>query len=120
MKKKTAKKTTKKILKLAVIKKPGIVPLSDRVLIRPFMAEEPEIKNSFGLIIPETVKKERPEHGEVLAVGEGRYEDGKLIPVKVKVGDTVLFSKYGFEDVVYEGKELYILKEENILAIIKN
>ncbi len=95
-----------------------IMPLGDRVLVRPFSAEEIAKPNSFGIIIPETVQKEKPEQGEVVAVGPGHYNDGKLIPVKVKVGDIVLFSKYGFDDVTLDSKEFYILKEESILAII--
>ncbi len=96
-----------------------IMPLGDRVLVRPFTADDMAPKKSFGIIIPDTVQKEKPEQGEVVAVGEGRREDGKLIPVRVKVGDTILFSRYGFEDVRVDDKEFYILKEENILAIIK-
>jgi len=100
---------------------PRITPLGDRILLRPFTAEEVEKKNDFGIIIPETVSKERPEQGEIVAVGEGRYEDGKLVPMKVKVGEKVIFSKYGFgfDEVKMDGDELYILKEESILAIIK-
>lgn len=96
-----------------------IMPLGDRVLIKPFTADEVEKKNDFGIIIPETVSKERPEQGRVIAVGEGRYEDGKLVPIKVKVGDKVIFSKYGFDEVKVDNDELYILKEDSILAIIK-
>jgi chaperonin GroES len=96
-----------------------ILPLGDRVLINPDMLNDTEEKNNFGIIIPDTVSKERPEQGIVIAVGEGRYEEGKRIPVKVKVGDRVIFSKYGFDEVKDGDKELYILKEENILAIIK-
>lgn len=120
-KKQKVKKQTKKTVtksSVAPLQHP-IQPLADRVLVRPFSAQEVETKNSFGIIIPDTVKKERPERGEVIAVGPGYYDDGKLIPVKVKVGDIVLFSKYGFEDISFDGTELYILKEESILAIIK-
>lgn len=114
-------------MKKTSIKKPSqskdskgkIMPLGDRVLIRPFSADEVQTKNNFGIIIPETVSKERPEQGEVVAVGEGRYEDGKLIPMKVKVGDIVVFSKYGFDEIKSGDDELYILKEDGILAVIK-
>ncbi|OHA17416.1 MAG: co-chaperone GroES [Candidatus Taylorbacteria bacterium RIFCSPLOWO2_12_FULL_43_20] len=95
----------------------SVHPLADRVLLEPLDVEE---KNASGIIIPDTVSKEKPEQGKVVAVGEGRTdENGKIIPVKVKVGDVVLFSKYGYDDVKIEGEEYYILKEENILAIIK-
>ncbi|HLP44186.1 MAG TPA: co-chaperone GroES [Candidatus Nanoarchaeia archaeon] len=96
-----------------------IQPLGDRVLIKPFFAEEDKNKNNFGIIMPDTVNKEQPEQGEVLAVGEGRYEDGKIVPLKVKVGDTVIFSKYGFDEVKTGDQSLYILKEDSILAIVK-
>ncbi len=96
-----------------------IRPLGDRILIRPFSVEETEKKNNFGIIIPDTVDKASPEQGEVLAVGEGRYIDGKIVPIKVKVGDTVIFSKYGFDEVKVGGEELYILREDSILAVIK-
>lgn len=96
-----------------------IRPLADRVLLKPISSDEE--KNISGIIIPDTVSKEKPEQGRVVAVGEGRWdEDGeKLIPMTVKVGDVVLFSKYGFDEIKVEGVEYYILKEDNILAIIK-
>ncbi|TSC59560.1 MAG: chaperonin GroES [Parcubacteria group bacterium Gr01-1014_107] len=96
-----------------------IIPLGDRVLIKPMSGEESGKKSQFGIIIPETVDKEKPEQGKVVSVGEGRFEDGKLIPMKVKVGDKILFSKYGYDDVKINDEEFYILKEENILAILK-
>ncbi len=96
-----------------------IVPLGDRVIVKPFTAAEVEKKNDFGIIIPETITKERPEQGRVVAVGEGRYDNGKIIPVKVKVGDKVVFSRYGFEEVKDGADEYYILKEDSILAIIR-
>lgn len=96
-----------------------VIPLGDRVLVRPFLEEETGKKNQFGIIIPETIDKEKPEQGEVLAVGEGRYEDGRVVPMRLKAGDKVLFSKYGYDEVKVDDKELYILKEESILAIIK-
>ncbi|MEO8637324.1 MAG: co-chaperone GroES [Candidatus Taylorbacteria bacterium] len=96
----------------------AVRPLADRVLLKPISADEK--KSTSGIIIPDTVEKEKPEQGRVVAVGEGKTDDnGKLVPVKVKIGDKVLFSKYGFDEVKVEGEEYYIIKEENILAVIK-
>lgn len=94
-----------------------IIPLGDRVLVRTI---EVDTKTKGGIIIPDSVKKERPEQGVVVAVGEGRTtNEGKIITPKVKVGDTVLFSKYGPDEIKLDGEEYYILSESNILAIIK-
>ncbi len=95
-----------------------IQPIGDRILIKPFLESDVAPKNDFGIIIPETISKESPERGVVLAVGEGRYHDGKTIPLKVKVGDTVIFSKYGYDEVAAGGDKLYILKEESVLAVV--
>ncbi len=94
-----------------------ITPLGDRVLIKPITKED--TKTASGIIIPDTVDKEKPERGEVIAVGPGKYEDGKLIPVRVKVGDTVMFSKYGYDEIKVDGVEYFILREESVLAVIK-
>lgn len=99
--------------------KNAVIPLSDRVLIKPISPSDLEKKSSFGIIIPETVSKEKPEQGKVIAIGDGKYEDGKYVPMKVKVGDQVVFSKYGYDEIKIEGVEYYILSESNILAIIK-
>jgi len=117
MKKKTKKKSIKKIIKKNSNNK--IAPLGDRILLKPFSAEEMNTTVS-GIIIPDTVSKEKPEQGRVVAVGEGRWEEGKRVPMSVKVGDKVVFSRYGYEEVKLDGEEYYILKEENILAVIKN
>lgn len=94
-----------------------IKPLGDRVLIR---ALEAVTKTRSGIIIPDTANKERPEQGIVVAVGEGRTTDqGALIKPAVKVGDTVIFSKYGPDEIKIDGEEYYILNESNILAVIK-
>lgn len=99
--------------------KNNIVPLGDRILVRPMSPEDTK-KTKSGIIIPDTVSKERPEQGKVIAVGAGRTnDDGKVIPMRVKAGDMVLFSKYGPDEIKVEGEEYVILKEENILAIIK-
>lgn len=95
-----------------------VIPLGDRVLVKPFTEEDKKTKG--GIIIPETIDKEKPEQGKVIAIGAGRTnDDGKIIPVKVKVGDTVLFSKYGPDEVKIGGEEYFILSENNILAVIK-
>ena len=95
-----------------------LMPLGDRVLVQPKKSELGE-KTKSGIYIPETVEKEKPAEGTVIAVGAGRYEDGKVVPMGVKVGDEVIFSKYSYEEVKVNGEDLYILKEENIFAVIK-
>ncbi len=99
-------------------KKLSLVPLGDRVVVKP-SEKEGEKTLASGIIIPETVDREKPAKGEVVAVGPGKYEDGKRIPLQVKEGDTVLFSKYGYDEVKVEGQEYYILSESNILGILK-
>lgn len=97
-----------------------IVPLGDRVLVKPFSEDELKGKKSkVGIIIPDTVSKEKSAQGKVLAVGPGKYDDGVLVPMQVKAGDHVVFSKYGYDEVEHDGEELYLLKEDNILAVIK-
>lgn len=93
----------------------NIQPLGDRVVLKTVEAEE---KTASGIILPESAK-EKPEQGKVIAVGTGRYEDGKKIPVEVEIGDTVLYTKFGPTEVKVEGEELLIVKEEDILAIVK-
>jgi chaperonin GroES len=90
-------------------------PLHDRVLVRRIDAEE---KTSGGIIIPETAK-EKPQEGEIVAVGEGaRDEDGDRIPLDVKAGDRVLFGKWSGTEVKVDGQDLLIMKESDILGII--
>lgn len=90
-------------------------PLADRVLVRPMAAEE---VRASGIVIPDTAK-EKPQEGEVLAVGPGRLdEDGNRIAMEVSVGDRVLFSKYGGDEFTIDGEELKILSENDILAIV--
>ena len=97
-----------------------IIPLADRVLIRPLTEKEMEKKTNFGIIIPETIDEEKTrDQGIVVAVGAGKYDDGKLNKMTVKEGDRVLFSKYSFDEVKINDEEFFILKEENILAVIK-
>lgn len=90
-------------------------PLSDRIVVRPSKAEE---KTKGGIIVPDTAK-ERPVWGEVIAVGPGRMsDDGKLIPMSIKVGDQVLYGKYSGTEVTIEGEELLIMRESDVFAII--
>ena len=89
-----------------------LTPLGDRVIVK---AVEQEEASAGGIVLPETAK-ERPQRGRVLAVGQGRYEDGKRIPLDVREGDEVVYSKYGGTEVTLEGEEILILAEPDILA----
>ena len=94
-----------------------INPLSDHILIEPIKEEE---KTKSGILLPETAEKEKPEQGKVIAVGPGRKTSaGKVIPMEVKVGQKVLFKKYGPDEIKVDDKEYLIAKEEDILAIIE-
>ena len=105
-----------KVIKKSMTSKIPVQPLGDRVLIKPIVEEYGQ--TSSGIIIPETIDREKPESGTVVAVGEGKFFEGKLVPIKVKVGEKVMFSKYGFDEVKVDKDEYYIVKEENILAVI--
>lgn len=105
--------------KSSTLSKIKIMPLHDKVLVKPLSVEDTEKKSVSGIIIPDTVSKEKPEQGKVIAVGLGKYEDGKLVPMAVKPGDKIVFSKYGYDEVKIDGEEYYILNESSILAIIK-
>jgi chaperonin GroES len=94
-----------------------IKPLHDRVLVRRLEQEE---KTSGGIIIPDTAK-EKPQQGEVLAVGSGaRDESGKIVPLDVKVGDVVLFAKWGGTEVKIDGEDLLVMKESDLIAIVED
>jgi chaperonin GroES len=89
-------------------------PLADRLVVKPIAREE---VTKGGIVLPDTAK-EKPQEGEVLAVGPGRMtEDGKRIPIDLKVGDIVLYSKYGGTEIKIEGDELMILRESDVLAV---
>jgi chaperonin GroES len=91
----------------------NLQPLDDRIVVRQNEAEE---KTASGLVIPDTAK-EKPQQGEVLAVGPGRRADtGELIPLDLTVGDTVVYSKYGGTEIVVEGEDLLILTSRDVLA----
>ncbi|HVT37826.1 MAG TPA: co-chaperone GroES [Gemmatimonadaceae bacterium] len=89
-------------------------PLADRVVVRPI--EEAEQKRG-GLFIPDTAK-EKPQQGEVLAVGPGRWEDGKRLPLEVKVGDKILYGKYSGSEATINDEQVLIFRESDILAVI--
>jgi len=95
-----------------------IKPLADRVVIEALPQEE---KTKSGIVLPGTVSKEKPEQGVVIAVGTGKKtDDGKIIPLSVKKGDRVIFTKYGPNEVKVEGKEYLIAREDDILAVIED
>lgn len=96
-----------------------ITPLADRVVIEP-QKDEKGGKTKAGIYLPETVDKERPEQGKVIAVGPGKLSDeGKRIPLSVKKGDIVLFTKYGPNEIKVDDKEYLIAREEDILAVLE-
>jgi len=90
-------------------------PLGDRIVVQP--KDEDDAMTPSGLVIPDTAK-EKPQLGEVLAVGPGEFRDGDRIPVDVSVGDIVFYSKYGGTEVKYEGDDYLILSSRDVLAII--
>lgn len=96
--------------------KTSILPLRDRVVVAPLPKDEVTLS---GILIPDSAKQDKPEQGTVIAVGPGAYEAGTLVPMTLTVGDTVLFSKYGYKEVKVDGKEYFILSESEVLAVLK-
>lgn len=92
----------------------NIKPLADRVVISPLESAEEKVGSIY---IPDTAK-EKPQEGEIVAVGPGRTEDGKVVPMSVKVGDRVLYGKYAGTEIKKDGKDYLIVRESDILAII--
>ncbi len=94
-----------------------IEPLFDRVVIKPLSKEE---VTASGIVLPDTVDKEKPMQGEVIAVGPGkRLENGQIAPITVKVGETVLFTKYAPDEVEVDDEEYLVIEEDKILAIVR-
>lgn len=89
-------------------------PLADRVIVKRL---ENETKTASGIVLPENAA-EKPDQGEVLAVGPGRFEEGKQVPMNVKVGDRVLFGKYSGQTVKVDGEELLVMKEDDLFAVV--
>jgi chaperonin GroES len=90
-------------------------PLGDRIVVKP--QDEDESRTASGLVIPDTAK-EKPQLGEVLAVGPGEFKDGERVPVDVSVGDVVFYSKYGGTEVKHGGEDYLILSSRDVLAIL--
>ena len=90
-----------------------LTPIGDRVVVKP---EPEEVKTKSGIVLPDSAK-EKPQEGTVVAVGSGKLEDGKKVALEVKVGDKVIYSKYGGTEIKLDGEELMILSEKDILAI---
>jgi chaperonin GroES len=95
--------------------KVAIRPLEDRIVVQ---AVEAETTTASGLVIPDTAK-EKPQEGIVLAIGPGRFEDGARVPLDVKEGDRVLYSKYGGTEIKYNGEEYLVLSARDVLAVIQ-
>ena len=100
---------------MTTVTKVAIKPLEDRIVVQ---ANDAESTTASGLVIPDTAK-EKPQEGTVLAVGPGRFEDGNRVPLDVKVGDKVLYSKYGGTEVKYAGEEYLVLSARDVLAVIE-
>jgi chaperonin GroES len=92
----------------------SLQPLEDRIVVKPGEGEE---MTASGLVIPDTAK-EKPQEGEVIAVGPGRFEDGARVPLDVEVGNTVIYSKYGGTEVKIGGEDYLILSARDVLAIV--
>jgi chaperonin GroES len=93
----------------------NLEPLEDRIVVKPGEAEETTVS---GIVIPDTAK-EKPQEGEVIAVGPGRFEEGARVPLDVKVGDKVIYSKYGGTEITVEGDDYLILSARDVLAVVK-
>ncbi len=100
---------------MATATKVSIKPLEDRIVVQ---ANEAETTTASGIVIPDTAK-EKPQEGTVIAVGPGRFEDGTRLPLDIKVGDTVIYSKYGGTEVKYNGEEYLVLSARDVLAVIE-
>ena len=94
----------------------NIKPLTDHVIVKPLKEE----KNTLGIVLPETAEKERPERGEVVAVGPGRVLDnGNRLPMSLKVGDRILFKKYTPDEIKIDKDDFLVLRESDVIAIIE-
>ncbi|MFA6006319.1 MAG: co-chaperone GroES [Candidatus Paceibacterota bacterium] len=102
-------------------KKLSVRPLADRVIVEPLAEHERGALTKSGIFIPETAEKERAEQGVIVAIGPGkRDENGKILPMNVKVGEKVMFAKYGSEEFKIGGKEYLVLSESSISLVFEN
>ncbi len=95
---------------------PKIRPLSDRIVVEP---KELESKTAGGIVIPDTADKDKPMQGTVIAIGNGKYYDGKIMPLQVKVGDKVLFGKYAGTNFKFEDREYLVMREEDVMGVLE-
>lgn len=93
----------------------NLKPLANRVVIEPINEDK---KTKSGIVLPENASGEKPMIGKIIATGPGKYDDGKLVPMTVKVGDSVLFKKYGPDEIEMEGKKYLVGDEDDVLAVI--
>lgn len=94
----------------------AIRPLSDRVVVEP---QETESKTAGGIVIPDTADKDKPMQGKVVAIGSGKFIDGKLQPLQLKVGDSVLFGKYAGTNVKLNSKDLLVMREDDVMGVLE-
>jgi len=95
---------------------PKIRPLADRIVV---LAQEAETKSAGGILFPENIDKDKPMQGTILAIGTGKYIDGKLTPLQVKVGDKILFGKYSGTNVKFGDKEFLVMREEDVMGVLE-
>lgn len=95
---------------------PNIRPLSDRIVVEP---KELESKTAGGIVIPDTADKDKPMRGKVIAIGNGKFIDGKMQPLQVKIGDEILFGKYAGTAVKLNEKEWLVMREEDVMGVIE-
>ena len=94
----------------------NLKPLSDNIVVKGLSKEE---TTKSGIILPDTIDKEKPEQGEVLAVGPGKYQNGQLVPVEVKVGNKILFKKYGPDEFEVDGEKVLVISQDDVVGILE-
>lgn len=95
---------------------PKIRPLSDRIVVEP---KELESKTAGGIVIPDTADKDKPMQGTVIAIGNGKYIEGKILPLQVKIGDKILFGKYAGTNIKLDEKDYLVMREEDVMGVLE-